>query len=91
MALTEYTAKKKLHYGTETFDLSFNDKAYLIVSSKYGGYGCAYLLLGNYNQVCTITKLGGQNMSVSAEHKENFIDTITVTMPNNFSWYVIEL
>lgn len=89
--ITSRTGKRTIYKGPLTFDLRFNNHAYLIISSAFAGYGAAFLLCGNYNSVCSVIKLGGSNFEVSAVHKENYVDTITVRTNNGYDWFIVEL
>ena len=79
------------YQGNQSVDVRLNGRCAFVISSQYGGVGCAYLLLSNYNAVCSVVKLGGSDeFKVTATHKSNSVDTITVsTRGDDYSWYIV--
>ena len=86
-----YILTKEKYNGSQSVDVDLNGRCAFVISSQYAGYGCAYLLLSNFNYVCSVVKLGGSDkFKVTATHKSNSVDTITVsTGADDYSWYIV--
>ena len=81
---------RKNYTGSQSVDVNLNGRCAFVISSQYANHGCAYLLLGNYNSVCSVVKLGGSdNFKVTAAHKSDGVDTITVSTNTDYSWYIV--
>ena len=91
-----FTIKKPIaltrtnYTGSQSVDVKLNNRCAFVISSQYASYGCAYLLLSNYNSVCSVVKLGGSNeFKVTAVHKSDGVDTIKVSTTTDYSWYIV--
>ena len=81
---------RKNYTGSQSVDVYLFNKCAFVISSNYANHGCAYLLVGNFNSVCSVIKLGGSdNFKVTAAHKSNGVDTITITTGTNYNWYIV--
>ena len=81
---------RKNYTGSQSVDVNLNNRCAFVISSQYASYGCAYLLLSNYNSVCSVVKLGGSNeFKVTAVHKSDGVDTIRVSTNTDYSWYIV--
>lgn len=85
---------KTVYRGNQSIDISTGGKLTLIVSSEYSTSAGCYMLLSNYNVEPTLIKLGGHSkeyFNVTATHKSNNVDTITVTTQgDDYTWFVLQ-
>ena len=84
---------KTQYIGSQSVDINTAGKMTIIYSSMYSSSAGAYLLLSNYNVKPLLIELGKDgsgNFSVTTTNKSNGVDTITVTIPNNYSWYIVQ-
>ena len=91
-----FTIKKPIaltrtnYTGSQSVDVNLNNRCAFVISSQYASYGCAYLLLSNYNSACSVVKLGGSNeFKVTVAHKSDGVDTIKVSTNTGYSWYIV--
>lgn len=86
--------EKTVYRGNQSVDISTGGKLTLIVSSEYSTSAGCYMLLSNYNVAPTLIHLGGHSdnkFNVTATHKSNNVDTITVTTEGSeYSWFVLQ-
>lgn len=93
---SEISAKgiKTQYRGSRSIDINTGGKLTLIFSSEYASQAGCYMLLSNYNTEPLLIELGRNNIgqfSVTATHKSNSVDTITVTAAGDeYSWYVLQ-
>ena len=85
---------KTQYRGSRSIDISTGGKLTLIYSSEYASQAGCYILLSNFNTEPLLIELGRTNIgqfSVTATHKSQNVDTITVTTAGDeYSWYVLQ-
>lgn len=85
---------KTQYRGSQSVDINTAGKMTIIYSSMYSSSAGAYLLLSNYNVKPLLIELGKDgsgNFSVTTTNKSNGVDTITVTIPDDYSWYIVQI
>lgn len=93
---SEISAKgtKTQYRGSRSIDISTGGRLTLIYSSAYASQAGCYMLLSNFNTEPLLIELGRTNIgqfSVTATHKSQNVDTITVTAAGDeYSWYVLQ-
>ena len=93
---SEISAKvtKTQYRGSRSIDISTGGKLTLIYSSEYASQAGCYMLLSNFNTEPLLIELGRNNIgqfSVTATHKSQNVDTITVTAAGDeYSWCVLQ-
>lgn len=85
---------KTQYRGSRSIDISTGGKLTLICSSEYASQAGCYMLLSNFNTEPLLIELGRNNIgqfSVTATHKSQNVDTITVTVAGDeYSWFVLQ-
>lgn len=85
---------KTQYRGSRSIDISTGGKLTLIYSSEYASQAGCYMLLSNFNTEPLLIELGRNNIgqfSVTATHKSQNVDTITVTVAGDeYSWCVLQ-
>ena len=85
---------KAQYRGSRSIDISTGGKLTLIYSSEYASQAGCYMLLSNFNTEPLLIELGRTNIgqfSVTATHKSQNVDTITVTTAGDeYSWVVLQ-
>lgn len=91
---TAIVGTKTQYRGSQSIDISTGGKLTLIYSSEYASQAGCYMLLSNFNTEPLLIELGRNNIgqfSVTATHKSNSVDTITVTTAGDiYSWCVLQ-
>lgn len=91
---SEIVGKKTQYRGSRSIDITTGGKLTLIYSSEYASQAGCYMLLSNFNTEPLLIELGRTNIgqfSVTATHKSQNVDTITVTAAGDeYSWYVLQ-
>lgn len=85
---------KTKYRGSQSIDISTGDKLTFIYSSEYASQAGCYMLLSNFNTEPLLIELGRSNIGsfkVTATHKSNNVDTITVaTAGDEYSWCILQ-
>ena len=85
---------KTQYRGSRSIDISTGGKLTLIYSSEYASQAGCYMLLSNFNTEPLLIELGRTGIGqfkVTATHKSENVDTITVTAAGDaYSWYVLQ-
>lgn len=96
---TQYATKndiigtKTLYYGPQSVDVVTGNKLTFIFSSTFSTCAGCYMLLSNYNIQPVLVQLGTdpqKQFTVTAVHKSDSVDTITVSIPETYSWYILQ-
>jgi len=90
----DIVGSKTQYRGSRSIDISTGGKLTIIYSSEYASQAGCYMLLSNFNTEPLLIELGRTNIgqfSVTAKHKSQNVDTITVTAAGDeYSWYVLQ-
>ena len=85
---------KAQYRGSRSIDISTGGKLTLIYSSEYASQAGCYMLLSNFNTEPLLIELGRNDIGqfkVTATHKSQNVDTITVTAAGDeYSWVVLQ-
>ena len=85
---------KTQYRGSRSIDISTGGRFTLIYSSEYASQAGCYMLLSNFNTEPLLIELGRNGIGqfkVTATHKSQNVDTITVTTAGDeYSWYVLQ-
>lgn len=85
---------KTQYRGSQSIDIRTGGKLTFIYSSEYASQAGCYMLLSNFNTEPLLLELGKTDIgqfSVTATHKSENVDTITVTTAGDeYSWYVLQ-
>lgn len=90
---SQIVGTKTQYIGSQSVDINTGGKMTFIFSSTYSTSAGAYLLLSNYNVTPTLIELGRhpeKRFSVTVTNKSAGIDTITVTIPDEYHWYILQ-
>lgn len=91
---SEIVGTKTQYRGSRSIDIGTGGKLTLIYSSEYASQAGCYMLLSNFNTEPLLIELGRNNIgqfSVTATHKSQNVDTITVTTAGDeYSWCVLQ-
>ena len=91
---SEIVGTKTQYAGSRSVDINTGGKLTFIFSSTYSNSSGCYISLSNANTEPTLLYLGGhpqKYFSVTATHKSNSIDTITVTTQGDeYSWFILQ-
>lgn len=90
---SQIVGTKTQYIGSKSVDINTGGKMTFIFSSTYSTSAGAYLLLSNYNVTPTLIELGRhpeKRFTVTATNKSPGIDTITVTIPDEYHWYILQ-
>lgn len=91
---SEIVGTKTLYRGNQSVDITTGGKLTFIFSSEYASQAGCYMLLSNFNTEPLLIELGKNGIgqfSVTATHKSQNVDTITVTtVADDYSWCVLQ-
>lgn len=84
---------KTEYYGPRSVDVITGNRLTFIFSSTFSTCAGCYMLLSNYNIEPVLVQLGAdpqKQFTVTAVHKSNSVDTITVSIPETYVWYILQ-